>query len=177
MAGLMNKLHWFWARLDDRVGLAGWIAALLLGMVLLYGFYVFLPSQYALSALKLNVVAPEKTQQTVYIAKSPADQMFAMMPSIDVTTSSIQTLFDVADIQGITINEVVYKDEHKQGENVIRYDMTFSVVASYPAIKAFVVDTLAELPTLALEQLNFERDDINSDITSAHLRFTLYMVQ
>lgn len=173
----MRKLHWFLARLNDRVGLVGWIAWLLFGTVMLYGFYVFLPVQHSLLALKLHPVAQEKMQQTVYITQSPADQFFATMPSLDVVTSSIQALFDVADKQHIAINEVVYKDEQKTGDRVVRYTMSFSVRASYPMIKAFVVDVLAALPYLALEQLTFERNETDLSSVSAQLRFTLYLVR
>ena len=55
--------------------------------------------------------------------------------------------------------------------------MTFSVVAGYPDIKAFIIDALAELPWLALDQLTFDRDELDPNSVTTHLRFTMYVVK
>jgi len=172
----MNKLQWLFARMADRVGLFAGLAWLLLLAIIVYVFYVFLPAQQRLLVLEQQSLAIPKTQQVVYAYESPSEQFFAKIPHINTVTERIQTLFDVANKEDIVINEVIYKDEQRPGERVVRYTMNFSVIASYPVIKTFIVDTLAALPYLALEKLTFERDDIESNIVSAHLQFTLYMV-
>ncbi|MDH5259740.1 MAG: hypothetical protein OEX07_17130, partial [Gammaproteobacteria bacterium] len=168
--------HWLAMRLAERVGLTGWIAWLLLITVALYAYYVFLPDQQYLLTLKQRPVEVQQSQQIVY-DPPPAEQFFAKMPQIEQITSSIQILFDEAKKYHLVINEVIYQDEQKLADEAVRYSMTFSIAASYPEIKAFIIDTLAALPFLALEQLTFERNEVNSDDVSAHLRFTLYMVR
>jgi len=177
MAYLMAKLHWYLVRLNDRVGWLGWLVLLLLIAIIMYGFYVLLPAQQHLDVLKLNPIKPVHTQQTVKKYQSPADLFFKGLPPVESVTSSIQTIFEAAEEQGIRIDEVIYKDKQKQGETALRYDMTFSVVAGYPDIKAFIIDALAELPWLALDQLTFDRDELDPNSVTTHLRFTMYVVK
>ena len=140
----------------------------------MYSVYILLPAQQNLRLLEQYSVEIPKTAPIVYQYISPAEQFFDNTPIVENVTTSIQAIFDVAKKYRITINEVAYKDERRQGENLVHYNMNFSVEATYPKIKAFIVDVLAGLPYVALEQLAFERDD--AGIVSANLRFTLYMV-
>lgn len=173
----MARLQWLLARMADKIGFVAGLAWLLLFGGTFYIVMVFLPAQQQLIQLEQELLAIPKAQQVVYVYKSPSEQFFANVPQSDNVTTSIQTLFDVAKQQRISIDEVVYKDEQRAGESVVRYSMSFSVVASYPVIKAFVVETLAALPYLALEQLTFERDETHPNRISSHLQFTLYMVR
>jgi len=173
----MARLQWLLVRTGDKIGFsAGLVWLLLLGGAL-YIVMVFLPAQQQLTQLEQQLSVTPKVQRVVYTYKSPSEQFFANVPQIDDVTTSIQAVFDVAKQQHIIINEVVYKDEQKAGESIVRYSMSFSVIASYPEIKAFIVNTLATLPYLALEQLTFERDETNPNSISSHLQFTLYLVR
>lgn len=173
----MQKLQWLLARLTDRVGVSGLFAWLLLISILLYGFYVFLPAQQRLTELEKQPVQSQRMQKIEYLYESPADRFLAKMPSVEKVASHIQTVFDVAKNNRLDIKEVVYKDEQRTGETIVHYSMNFSVEASYPVIKAFIVEALAALPFLALEQLVFERGNVDSDVVTADLKFTLYLVR
>jgi len=177
MASLMVKLQWIVIRIADKVGLAAGMAWLLLLAIVLYLLYVFLPVQQQLQLLEQQALETPKVQQVVYVYTSPSEQLFSKIPAINMLTTRIQSIFDLAKKQGIEINEVAYKDEKKLGETVVRYTMNFSIAASYPMIKAFIVDTLATLPYVALEKLTFERDGHNVNRISARLQFTLYLVR
>ncbi|MFW5446985.1 MAG: hypothetical protein ACKE8G_02505 [Methylophagaceae bacterium] len=171
----MQRLRWILTRWYENIGLAGCCAWLLLISLLLYGFYIFLPKYKHYLMLDKTAVPAAQRQQVVQAYLSPAEPIFTQMPHIKNTPASIQSVFDTAELYGLNIDEIIYKDEKKRGDSVIRYTMSFSVESSYLDIKAFIVHVLAELPLLALEQLSFERS-ANQDDIAAHLRFTLYMV-
>jgi len=173
----MRQLQWLLARTADKIGYTAALAWLLLIAIIAYAFYVFFPGQQSLLALEQKLQDIPPSQQVVYAYVSPSEHFFSKIPPVEQVTTSIQTLFDIAKKQRISINEVVYKDEQRPGEDIVRYSMSFSIVAAYPVIKTFVIDTLAALPYLALEQMSFERQQADSKMVSAHLQFTLYLVR
>ncbi|MFW5450507.1 MAG: hypothetical protein ACKE9I_02810 [Methylophagaceae bacterium] len=172
----MNKLQWWWSRLIDKVSLLAGFAWLLLIAIVLYGVAILLPAQQRLLQLEKQPVIASTTPEISYHYTSPADLFFAQAPTAADVTVSLQSLFALAKKRGIAINEVSYKDEQRQGEGVVHYNISFSVETSYPKIKAFITDVLAALPYSALEQLAFERENVKSKLVVANLRFTLYMV-
>lgn len=172
----MKKVQWFFARAFDKVGIAAGFAWTLLFAILVYVIYILLPAQQKLESLEQKLQEMPPTEKVVYTYESPSDQFFKGVPSFDSVTTNIQTIFDEAKKQRIGINEVVYKDVQRPGEHIIRYTMSFSIVAPYPKVKAFIINSLSTLPYLALDQLTFERDKANKNIVTSHLRFTFYMV-
>jgi len=174
---LMRQLHWYLARLSDKVGLVAGLACLLLLVIVFYAFYLLIPAQQKLQDLELQLETMPPAQHVIYAYESPSEQFFSEIPHIDDVTARIETMFNVAKEQGIVINEVVYKDEQRPGEDIVHYTMNFSISESYPVTKKFIVNTLAELPYLALEQLTFERDETNKNKISTHVQFALYLVR
>ena len=126
----MARLQWLLIRAADKVGFIAGLVWLLLFGGAFYIVMVFLPAQQQLIQLEQELSAIPKAQQVVYVYKSPSEQFFTAVPKIDDVTTRIQAVFDVAKQQRVSIDEVVYKDGQRAGESVVRYRMSFSVVAS-----------------------------------------------
>jgi Tfp pilus assembly protein PilO len=173
---VMGQLRWLSARLTHKLGVLGWLSVLILVAIVLYGFQVVLADRQRLDRLSVLPVPAKQTQQQVTVYHSPAEQFFAQTPASDNVTSQIQTIFNVAESHHIVINEVIYTDEQKPTDKAIRYAMHFSVIASYIDIKTFIVNVIAALPFLALDQLTFEREQSDSNVVTAHIQFTMYLV-
>ena len=173
----MNKVQWFFVRATEKVGIAAGFAWFILLLIVAYVISVFVPAQQKLESLEKQLQEIPPTEKVVYVYESPSDQFFRDVPDFNSVTTSIQTIFDEAKKQRIDINEVVYKDVQRSGEHIIRYTMSFSVVASYPKVKDFILNSLSSLPYLALEQLTFERDKVNKNMVTSYLRFTLYVME
>lgn len=174
----MVKLQWIITRIVERIGLLGFINIVLIALIYVVCVYSYLPKQQLLTNLqKQHDKKPVKVTNTITRYQSPADSFFASLPVVNDVPTQLKLLFEQAKHNTILINEVQYKEQQLQGNELIRYDITFSVFASYPQIKAFIADVLVNLPSLALEQVSFNRDEPSVDTVTTQLRFSLFMVK
>lgn len=174
----MAKLQWLLTRIVERIGLLGFINIVLFALIILVGFYIYLPKQEQLIRLQQqHDNNPVQLSKPVYEYRSSAELFFSSLPSINAVPAQLQVLFEQAKKNELFISEVQYKQQQLQGDGVTAYDITFSVLAGYPQIKVFIADALSQLPALALEQVTFYRDEVSVDTVTTQLRFRLFMVQ
>lgn len=170
----MSKLRWYFHRGLDQVALLTLLAWLGVLSLILVTVLLWLPSQRQIAQqpdLSVNVpkVIHMPTRQMTQL-----DSFFSAMPRVQQVSQSIETLFLVATNHQINLQEVVYRDELKSGESILRYGIEFTVQNDYLNIKAFLTELLAAIPYLALKEISFERDSIDVGEIQTHFKFTLY---
>jgi len=172
----MNRLRWYLYRFFDRfspVSLLAWLAFIALIWIALM---LWLPSQLALQkGQSQSAPIVPKTVQIDMPKLTRVDAILSEAPDIEQVSQAIETLFAVAAEHHINVNEVIYRDEIKKGEPILNYIIDFNVQNSYPNIKRFMTALLAATPYLALEQLSFEREAIDSNQIKTHFKFKLYL--
>jgi hypothetical protein len=170
----MNRLRWYLLRSLERIPvitLMAWAALIALVWVTVF---LLLPSQHQLNTAKKN----EPVAAMVRVVKPPAsatENFLQGVPEVRQVAEAIHTIFRLADNHRIKIEEIVYRDEIKSGEPVLRYVIDFSVQDRYPRIKAFLSGLLAAMPYLALQQISFEREHISDDQVQVNLKFNLFL--
>jgi|GEM_PF-4444422 len=173
----MDRLNWYVSRLLDSVP---WLTMLAWGsvgvLVLTSGYLLLLMQRPPMDETQLSPVTPVDVQDVEpRTLVSPESALLQAVPELGEVTKEIATLYRLAAQHQLTLQEVVYQDQQQQGESLLRYSVDFTVTQSYPLIKAFVLDMLAAMPYLALEQIKLEREDINSPQIKAQLRFRLFL--
>lgn len=173
----MDRLNWYVSRLLDSVP---WLTMLAWGsvgvLVLTSGYLLLLMQRPPIDETQLSPVTPVDVQGVEpRTLVSPESALLQAVPELGEVTKEIATLYRLAAQHQLTLQEVVYQDQQQQGESLLRYSVDFTVTQSYPLIKAFVLDMLAAMPYLALEQIKLEREDINSPQIEAQLRFRLFL--
>lgn len=171
----MNSLRWYLSRRADEMPLLSllvWLAVLCVIALMIWLFAIQQKSSPTINNEELShseqvtVITPELSQDRVLLAGAPK--------SVQVTTA-IQTLYHVAEQHRLRLEEVVYQDQQAKDQPLIQYAIDFTVEQSYPDLKAFLTELLAGLPYLALEQVSFEREDINNDRVMSRFRFKLFL--
>jgi hypothetical protein len=171
----MIKLRWHLYRGIEKLPLLTLLAWLELMVVIVITVMLWLSSQQIMKQAELPVTTPE----TVPMATSPMtkqlDTFFSAVPRVQQVSQAIETLFTVADNYRISLQEVAYRDEYKSGEPILYYTIDFTVQNSYPKIKTFLTALLAAMPYVALEQISFDRDSIDTSQIQTQFKFKLYL--
>lgn len=169
----MSRLHWYLSRRLDQLSvltLLAWLSviALIIAVFWLVSLLRTPPVE--------QVQQPDEVEQSVTVVTSNASSdLLSGAPKLVQVTKAVETLYQTATQHQLTLEEVVYQDQQSENKQLVQYAIDFGVQQSYPRIKAFMTELLAALPYLALEQVSFERDDINNGQIQSHLRFKLFL--
>lgn len=75
----------------------------------------------------------------------------------------------------IVLEQGEYVWQEANATRAASYRMTFPARGSYPQVRGWAADLLARHPELVLEQFDFRRDSIASQVVEARVRFALRM--
>ncbi len=168
----MNRLRWYLARQGDRIPLLtllAWLTVISLIAAMLWLFMLkSIPEPVQQSETQQN-------NQVQTLIQPSSEVLLAGAPKLVQVTRSLEILYQLAEQHQLSLEEVVYQDRPTQDSVLLEYAIDFRVQQTYPRIKAFITELLVAIPYLALEQISFEREDINSNQIQSHCRFKLFL--
>lgn len=171
----MSRLNWYLSRQAEALPVLTLLAWLSMLTVIALLFWLFLLTSQTPQMQPKQAVDTTETTTVIVTTASPDKALLAGAPKIVQVTTAIQQLYKVADQHRLNLEEVVYQDQQTKGEPLLQYAIDFTVKQSYPELKAFMTELLAALPYLALEQVSFEREDINTNELLSRFRFKLFL--
>lgn len=174
----MNTLIWHahqWARRLGRTGLAG---LLMLIAATAIHFAHTRPLQDETRALEARIatqqIAVQRAAARPVVVAAPIG-FVDNLPDTSVASGVIGQLEQLAQVHGLKLLRGQYAQSPVSGTPLMRWQMTLPVKAEYPKIIAFAATSLQALPSLALEEFKFKRDNIETTTLDADLRFSLYL--
>lgn len=108
----------------------------------------------------------------------PAEQLarfYAIFPKEKELLPWLKKVFDLAQAQGIRLDEGEYKLVRDKVGKLARFQMTLPVKSAYPQIRRYLNSLRADVPVVALEHLQFERQRVSDPEVEAKLRIALYV--
>lgn len=87
----------------------------------------------------------------------------------------VGTVFELAEKHGLVLAQAEYKLELDKAGGFHVYQMRLPVRGTYPRLRGFVDATLARIPCVALEDVDFKRDAIGSTEAEARLRLLFFL--
>jgi hypothetical protein len=169
---MLSRLTWYGYRAAERMTWLGWLG--LLSTLLALTLYVVwvMPKQTELNVLQTDRHAPVQQVQA-----DPQQQLQAYLqtlPSSQQRGEAVQSVIDVAEAQGLQMDEVVYKTKTLQDDPILHYSMQFSLYAGYGDIQAFLSSLLHQIDTVSIESLSLQREHVRDDIVEARIRLVLH---
>lgn len=169
----MNRLNWFISRRLERLPLLTLMAWLSLIALLIASVWLVILARTPMPESEDSL---EKVQNTVtVVTANPSSELLSGAPKLVQVTHAVETLYRVARQHQLTLEEVIYQDQQSQSKALVEYLIDFQVQQSYPRVKAFVTELLAALPYLALEQISFERNEIENAQIQSRMQFKLFL--
>lgn len=103
---------------------------------------------------------------------------YAGLPVAAGADGMIETIHRAAAANDVTLTHGEYhltRDSTASGMSLLRYQITLPARASYPQLRAWLADVMNAAPTMALDELSFQRDTVGSGMVESRVRLTLFL--
>ena len=154
------------------------------GLVLCLGLYfsILQPAEQRRDAARLAASSVHKrisqagpdSNQGVSLGEQLA-AFYRHFPSEQVSTDSIGTIAAIAKRRGLVLQQADYKAERDKTGKLTRYQMNLPLKGEYQTIRRFLSDVTAEMETVSLEQVQFERQKVGDPLVDAKVRLVIYL--
>ena len=88
---------------------------------------------------------------------------------------AIDAIHRAAAANGVKLANGEYRLARDGGARLLRYQITLPARASYPQLRAWIGEVMNAVPSAALDEISFRRDDVGSDSVEARVRLTLFL--
>lgn len=113
-----------------------------------------------------NQVAPLGEQLAAFYRLFPGEQDW---------TDSVGTIAAIAKRHGLVLQQAQYKAERDKSGKLTRLQMNLPLTGEYRTIRRFLLDVNAEMATVSLEQVQFERQKVGDPLVDAKVRLIIYL--
>jgi len=95
----------------------------------------------------------------------------------DKLTELLATLHVVGKSTGIEVKRADYRMTSSPERRLDRYQVVMPVRGSYRSVRLFIATALRELPTMSLDQVQFQRKEIGDTTVDAQVSFTFHLAR
>jgi hypothetical protein len=164
-------------RARAELGTPGLAAAGLLAAGTLFLFLVLQPLEQRSAALesRLAAGAPAAGRAGASSAARLAG-FYRFFETGEAATDWLARLHAIGAATGVELQSAAYT-LNKTGTRIERYEIVLPLTGSYPQIRAFLRNVLAEIPVLSLDQVQIRREGGRDGRVQAEARLTLHLVQ
>jgi hypothetical protein len=166
-----------------RLGPPGVAGLTLLAVSLGLALSMLLPAWHERDRLQAGAASAREHRRTAaargtlpdYSAAAQLRAFYLIFPSRAEAPAALGRLYAAAEEAKLQLmrGEYAYATDRQTG--LVLYRMTLPVSGSYTQIRGFVAAALKAVPTLALDDLSFERPKISETQVQARIRLTLYL--
>jgi len=167
-------------RATERLGWQGVVGVGLLAFVAAFYFSAFRPEQMRLSELRFEVAklsdarARASAREPVSIVDK-LDAFYRDFPPSGHVSDSLKKIFAAADEQAITLEQGEYRAVRDSVGRLSHYRVILPLKGTYPQIRKFVASALAQVHSLSLESIQFERQKVGDPSVEAKVKLVMYM--
>jgi len=165
-------------RWADQIGPVGMIGVAILATCVGYYAGSIEPQRQHLESLRAGVAAGAQVQPRATPAEDASSRLLQFaegFPDEKQLSGLLGKLYAIGEREGVRLSQGEYRLIEPDALGMIQYKMVLPVVASYPNMRRFVASALTEMPTLAITQVNMQRDRVGQGQVEARLELTLYM--
>lgn len=144
------------------------------------------PAQERLEAAQRSALSlQEQIQRASHslgggILHTPDDQLaeyYRIFPEERNAPQWLKKVFALAEKNGLSLQEGEYKVMRDKVGRLLRFQMVLPVKGEYRQIRRFLAALPAEIPIIALENVQFSRESVADPAVEAQIRLTLYLEQ
>ena len=165
-------------RWADQIGPVGLIGVAIIATCIGYYAGSIDPQRQHLDALRAGTAAGPETERRATPADDASSRLLQFaegFPDEKQLSSLLGRLYEIGEREGVRLSQGEYRLIEPDALGIIQYKMVLPVVASYPNMRRFVASALTELPTLAITQINMQRERVGQGQIEARLELTLYL--
>jgi hypothetical protein len=99
----------------------------------------------------------------------------AGLPQAAGALQAVRHIHRSASEHGVVLSTGEYRLVDEPGGRLQRYQITLPADGTYPDLRAWMADVLNELPTMALDELSFKRNNVGEAQVQARVRWSFYL--
>lgn len=175
----MKRALWWLRR--HAVVLALWGGLLLIGLATSMQWLVIRPLEQQLAA---DEQADARQGRRPALALDPGNDprtqlatFYATFERADKLTGSLGKLHALGRAKGLELKRAEYRLSSPTEGRLDRYQVVMPLRGSYKALRAFIAAALRELPTMTLDQVQFQRQEVGEAMVDAQLTLTFHLAR
>lgn len=169
---MMRKL---WRDGMAQMGWQGVSGIVLLGVVGALHLLVITPLEGQTARMQARMDAEQSGNGGQWSgARNELGKFYQDMPGEKDVTDVMASIYAAADASEVQLEDASFHLENGEGP-VIGYVMDFPMAGRYAGIRMLVSRVLTRNPYMALDQIDFRRDQISDADLRADVRFTLFL--
>jgi hypothetical protein len=180
---LQENIRWNVNRLIPQLGWPGLLAVGLLAMSVPFFFSAIRPLQSEQEQMRLSLNSDyDQSQQSKAnrVLDNPVEQLaefYDFFPSEKESPRWLGLMVDIANKNRLSLNHGEYTLVRDSVGQLRRFRITLPVTGNYPQIRKYLSQLIAEVPYMSLENVQFERKDVEESELQAKIVLVLYMRQ
>jgi hypothetical protein len=142
---------------------------------------VLIPTQQKLQQTERELAEQRRTveqnPQSLQVRSPDAvlAEFYRFLPPEDKLLEQVAQVLEVTEDNGIEADRIEYAVLPDAGGKLRRYQMTMPVRGTYPNTRYFMIDLLNQMPSVAISDLSFRRQDPHGDQVESRMRLTFYL--
>ncbi len=166
-----------------RAGVPGMVGLALTACAAVVGLTALAPAKRDLEETRLaldearhQLHRSEARDRPVSIEDQLA-RFYAHFPDRTQAPVLLERVYDAADLNGLQVARADYTVADDRRVDLVSYQVLVPLSGHYDQIRGFVDEVLQEIPTLAVDELDFSRERISESRVDARVRLNLYMAR
>ncbi|MGB4345983.1 MAG: hypothetical protein WBJ21_06265 [Burkholderiaceae bacterium] len=160
----------------------GWVAVLgiaLIAAALGIQFFGIEQAHMRLAELRAEAVAQRQRQVQQPDPDETAGKrlavFYASLPDPKGMLDAVEIIHRAAKANGVKLATGEYRLVREGSAKLQRYQITLPARASYPMLRTWLAEVMNTVPTVALNDISFKREDVGSEAVEASVRLTLFL--
>lgn len=160
----------------------GWLAVVGLALIAgAIGLQLFGVAQARAHTAQLRAQAAVVRQRLAQVpdqneaANSRLAAFYASLPGASGALDAIDLIHRSAGANGVKLAQGEYRLTREGSAQLLRYQITLPARSNYLPLRAWLADVMNALPTAALDEISFKRDNVGNAAVEAHVRLTLFL--
>jgi len=180
---LRENIRWNVNRLIPQLGWPGLLAVGLLAMSVPFFFSAIRPMQSEQEQMRLSLNSDydqSRQSRANRVLDNPVEQLaefYDFFPSEKESPRWLGLMVEIANKNRLTLNHGEYTLVRDSVGQLRRFRITLPVTGNYPQIRKYLSQLIAEVPYMSLENVQFERKDVDESELQAKIVLVLYMRQ
>ena len=184
MTARSRSAMWLWCRWTlARVHPGFWVSAVLAG-VALWSWAVWLPLLQEQAQVERGEIedlrarlarSPVRPVEPLDVGERNWQLWYATLTPARSVEDPVRILWSTAQQAGLEVLRADYRHQCGAVAWLCAYRIEVPINGSYRALRWFAEQSLARLPQLSLDELEFKRDGVSDDELQARMVFTLHL--
>jgi hypothetical protein len=176
----MNLLRRFLDRAQCHLGTSGIVGGLILVACVMFYMLIVRPLESRVTQAQehgslLHGISTGKRSRTVGDPTYELQTYYQYFARDKRITEWLAKVYSVGESNGVAVRQAEYVNDDDSRGPIGQIRITLPLSGSYPQLRRFITQLLADAPVLSLDQLNLQRRKIGETVLDAELQLTLYI--